>query len=189
MKILAIIFLCVTLCLRVLVANSQNEKIENFTLTNAFNNARVSLYDFSNAKVVVVIFTSNHCPYSKLYENRIITLAKQFESSNVQFLTINSNSGSNDFVEEMKKKSYPFPYLSDKQQKVCNQFGAAKTPEAFVLHNKNGNFYLVYKGAIDDNPQVENDVNNHYLKNAIEAIINGSQPALKEKRATGCVIK
>ena len=58
-----------------------------------------------------------------------------------------------------------------------------------MLHNVNGEFFLKYKGSIDDNPQVENYVNDYYLKNAIEAVLSGQQIRTVDKRATGCLIK
>src|SRR5687767_6208944 len=67
-------------------------KIENFTLTNAISNQPVSLSNYASDKGVVLIFTSNYCPYSKLYEDRIIALANQFENQGIKFLLVNSNT-------------------------------------------------------------------------------------------------
>jgi hypothetical protein len=89
----------------------------------------------------------------------------------------------------MKKKGYPFPYLMDNRQEVANIFGAAKTPEVFVLKNINGNFVLQYKGAIDNNPQAESDVSRFYLKDALNAIISNSSIKVSDFRTTGCMIK
>ncbi|MDO1447430.1 thioredoxin family protein [Rhodocytophaga aerolata] len=172
-------------------------KIENFTLTNTITNRPVSLTDFASEKGVVIVFTSNYCPYSKLYEDRIITLANQFNAQGIKFLMVNSNTSADnidDTVEEMtryaREKNWQIPYLADKEHTLSNRLGATKTPEAFVLQNTgNGAFIVKYKGAIDDNPQLPNAASAFYLRDAINAIVNKRNLAVVEKRATGCMIK
>ena len=62
----------------------------------------------------------------------------------------------------------PIPYLADKDQKAMEAFGARKSPEVFLLTTVNGKFNIVYSGAIDDNPQAASDVNQHFVKDAID---------------------
>lgn len=172
-------------------------RIDNFTLTNTVTNQPVSLSDFAREKGVVIIFTSNYCPYAKLYEGRITALASEFDGQGMKFLLINSNTSADDVedtVEEMAKyareKGWRIPYLADKEHKVSQMFGATKTPEAFVLQNTgNGAFILKYRGAIDDNPQVASAVSTSYLRDAVAAVLNKKNLGLVEKRPTGCMIK
>jgi peroxiredoxin len=176
---------------------SGNDKIENFSLVNATNNKTVSLTDFANERTIVLIFTSNYCPYARLYEDRIIALAEEYAGRGVQFLLINSNTSMDnidDNIEEMarhaKDKGYRFPYLADKEHKVAEMFGATKTPETFVLQNNGaGAFVLKYRGAIDDNPQVAQEVTVNFLRDAIGATLNRRNVSVAEKRPTGCMIK
>ena len=172
------------------------DKVNNFTLINAIDTAKVSLNDQLQSKGLVIVFTSNDCPYSKLYEERIIEIAKEFKNKGINFILINPNSPKNsvdDNMESMirksKEKSYFFPYLIDSKQTVANIFGASRTPEVFILKNINGSFVLVYKGAIDDNPQLASDVTTSYLKNASISIIGNKAIKTSETRATGCMIK
>ncbi|GAA4444559.1 thioredoxin family protein [Pontibacter saemangeumensis] len=165
------------------------DKVADFSL-KATNNKNTSLSDFANAKTVVVVFTNNQCPYSKLYEGRLISLASTYAGQGVQFLFVNPGVGdSSETLEAMAAKNYSFPYLADEGQRLSKQFGATKTPEAFVLQNSGGEFVLKYKGAIDDNPQVASSVKNYYLKNVIDAVLANKTVATLEKRATGCLIK
>jgi peroxiredoxin len=172
-------------------------RIENFSLVNALNNKTVSLSDFSGERAVVVVFTSNYCPYARLYEDRIIALAEEYAGRGVQFLLVNSNTSLDnidDSVEEMarhaREKGYRFPYLADKEHRVAGMLGATKTPEAFVLQNNGGGtFVLKYRGAIDDNPQVAQEVTVNYLRDAIAATLNRRNLSAAEKRPTGCMIK
>ncbi len=172
-------------------------KIENFTLTNAINNQPVSLSDYAGEKAVVIVFTSNYCAYSKLYEDRIVALANEYGNQGIKFLFINSNTSADnidDSIEEMakhaRKKGWHIPYLADKEHKVSSSLGATKNPEVFVLqNNSNGNFTLKYRGAIDDNPQLPSGVSVNYLKDAINAVINKKNISMVERRPTGCMIK
>ncbi len=165
------------------------DKVANFSLQGN-NNQAVSLNDFANAKTVVLVFTNNQCPYAKLYENRLVTLATGYSSRGVQFIFINPGAGENsETLEEMGSKTYSFPYLADRGHKISNQFGATKTPEVFVLHNTSDGFILKYKGAIDDNPQVESGVKNFYLRNVIDDMLANKPVSATDKRATGCLIK
>lgn len=175
---------------------SYGQTIENFTLVNTVDDSKVSLNHFSNKKGIVVIFTSDFCPYSKLYEERIDDLVKEFSEKDIQFILINPNNplaSQDDSVEKMAKnareKGYRFPYLADKDQKVANIFGATKTPEAFLLKPSKSSFKIVYSGAIDDNPQVASDTDQDYLKEAINNLLRGRPIQPNHQRPTGCMIR
>ncbi|MBX9850979.1 MAG: thioredoxin family protein [Cytophagaceae bacterium] len=172
------------------------DTIGNFSLPNAMDNAMVSLSDFANAKVVVIVFNSPGCAFSRIYDERLVNLSKEYKDKGVNFIFINPNNPSvspDDNAEAMvkraKEKGYHFPFLIDGDQKIATAFGATKTPEVFVLKNLNGAFVLKYKGAIDDNPQLASEVTAYYLKDAIVSVMNNSAVKISEKRATGCMIK
>ena len=165
------------------------DKVANFSLKGA-NSQTVSLNDFANAKTVVLVFTNNQCPYAKLYENRLVTLSSSYANRGVQFIFINPGvSDGSEALQELAAKNYSFPYLADTEQRISTQFGATKTPEVFVLHNTGDSFVLKYKGAIDDNPQVESGVKNFYLRNVIDEVLANKAVSTQDKRATGCLIK
>ncbi|WP_347157888.1 redoxin domain-containing protein [Pontibacter chitinilyticus] len=167
------------------------DKVADFSLKSSSNKS-ISLSDFASAKTVVLVFTNTQCPYAKLYENRLVTLASAYGSKGVQFVFINPGVGAGDGAEtlaDMTAKNYSFPYLADEGQKISAQFGATKTPEVYVLNNSNGEFVLKYKGAIDDNPQLESGVKNFYLKNVIDEVLTNKTVTTLDKRATGCLIK
>ncbi|MFN3405398.1 MAG: thioredoxin family protein [Cytophagaceae bacterium] len=198
MRLFAYVLILILSC-RSLSAQVYNigDRIKTFSLINASDNNKVSLNDFlSNNKAVAIIFTSQDCPYSKLYEERIIRLASEFESRGVKFLLINPNNPNlspSDAAASLTKyvvdKKIGLPYLIDNKQEVANAFGASKTPEVFLLKNINGAFVLQYKGAIDDNPQVANDVKINYVREALNAILTNATIKINDRRATGCMIK
>jgi peroxiredoxin len=165
------------------------DKVSDFALKGS-DNKNVALNDFAKSTAVVLVFTNNQCPYSKLYENRLLNLANAYAAKGVQFMFINPGEGDGkESFQEMASKNYNFPYLADEGQKISTHFGATKTPEVFVLHRSSEGFVLRYKGAIDDNPQVEEGVKNYYLKKVIDDVLANKTVVTLDKRATGCLIK
>ncbi|QMU28898.1 redoxin domain-containing protein [Adhaeribacter radiodurans] len=176
--------------------STQGQKVEPFVLQNE-TGQKLALADYASSKAVVVVFTHNHCPYSRLYKSRLQRLNSEYSGKGVTFLFVQpaistDNSPGND-GNAVDKTNAPdnadFTYFKDTNQKVSQQLGATKTPEAVVLQPQNGDFLLRYKGAIDDNPQVEGYVKESYLKTALDAILGNQVPAVTQNRATGCTIK
>lgn len=153
-----------------------------------------SLKEFKGkAKAVVIIFACNHCPYVQAYEDRMIQICRDFAEKGVPFLVINSNDEKNypedsfaKMKERAKQKKIPYPYLRDVTQKVAEAFGAGCTPEVFLL---DGSLRLCYHGRIDDNWQEPNKVQQHYLRDSLEAVLTGKEVARKETHPIGCSIK
>lgn len=152
---------------------------------------RYSLSDFKAKDVLVVFFTCNSCPYAVEYEDRMLALVKKYGSSDskVGFVAINVNKIEADLPPAMKakakQKNFSFPYLFDETQQIAKNFGAGYTPEFFVL---NRDRRIAYMGALDDNSNAE-QVKQHYLADAIEAVLNGQSPAKKETPPVGCRIR
>ena len=150
------------------------------------------LADYASTKAVVVVFMNRNCPNSRLYENRLSSLAGNYAAKGVTFLFINPTISMEDSgapAGNAPAGNDNLKLIADDGQKISQQFGATKTPEAFVLQNVNGSFILKYKGAIDDNPQLESSVREPYLRNAIDAVVANQAVAVPEKRALGCMIK
>jgi thioredoxin-related protein len=168
------------------------QQVGNFNLVNVLNNQSVSLDTYPSCQGMVIIFTSNTCPYDDYYRNRISKLSQTYQDR-VPVLLVNSNTDASESKENMVKKAtqlnLTIPYLMDKDQVLMNSVGAHKSPEAFLLKNNNGKFTVVYHGAIDDNAQVEADVRNSYLRDAIDIMLNNQKIATPEVRPVGCNLK
>lgn len=165
-----------------------NQKVENFSLVNIQDNKNVALNDYLPQSLVVLVITSATCPYSNSYKERLINLIKKYDK-NVKFLFINpENTQDNAKVEEIAK-TYTAPYLIDKSQSLTTLLQASKTPEVFLLQANVGSFFLKYHGAIDDNPQVMEDVTKKYLEDAIQNLINKKNIEINYYKPTGCMIK
>lgn len=151
------------------------------------------LQDFKDKEVVIVMFSCNHCPTVKAYENRFIELQDDYEGKGVTLIAINANDDkkySEDSFENMKvrakEKGFNFPYLRDESQKVAKAYGAERTPEVFVFDRKR---ILRYHGRIDDNVHAPDQVRETYLRDAIDAILEGRAVPLEETESVGCIIK
>lgn len=168
--------------------------IAPFALKDSSGKA-VPLADMLAAKAVVVVFTNPLCPYTKLYEGRLTTLLKAGAGQGVKYMFVNPTSGPPPTASQQlaatgtETRLGDYPYLVDEGLKVTRAFGATKTPEIFVLQPAGNQFTLRYRGAIDDNPQVEGDVHEWYLRDALTALTSGKQPKAGEHRAAGCMIK
>jgi len=167
----------------------------DFKLKNV-DNKMVSLSDYKEAKGYIVIFTCNHCPYAKAYENRIIGLNYKYASKGYPVIAINPNDPKaepQDSFEGMKlrakEKGFTFPYLFDEGQKIYPQYGAVRTPHVFVLQKENGKKIVRYIGAIDDNYADANDVSHKYVEDAVNALLSDKPVLLTSTVAIGCSIK
>lgn len=167
----------------------------DFELKNV-DGSMVSLSDYPDAKGYIVIFTCNHCPYSKAYEDRIIALDQKYASQGYPVIAINPNDpevNSEDsyelMIERAKEKEFTFPYLFDDGQEIYPQYGATKTPHVFVLQKENDQNIVRYIGAIDNNYENPDDVTAHYVANAVDALIAGQPIEVTETKAVGCSIK
>jgi len=177
----------------VMIANQHSNAqatVQNFTLTNVADGKSVSLDQFSSSSAVVILFTSNECPFDNYYKDRIKEMINSY-AGKVQFLLVNSNTEPDESAEKMAihYTDLNAPYLSDKDQAVMNLFNARKSSEAFLLKSSGGKFSVAYSGAIDDNPQVPKDVNQKFLKDAIDKTLSGQKIDVPTNRAVGCSIR
>jgi glutathione peroxidase-family protein len=153
----------------------------------------LSIADVKGARGTLVVFTCNHCPYVKAWEQRLVSIGNAYREKGFGVIAVNSNDAEayeDDSYPEMQKrateKGYAFPYVVDSTSGVAKAFGATRTPEAF-LFDAGGK--LVYHGAIDDNAEDAAKVTKTYLRDALDAVSGGSPVKVAETKAIGCSIK
>lgn len=189
MKKFILIGLC-TCCAGLPAVNAQT--VQNFELVNVVNNQKISLSTYPSCQGIALIFTSNTCPYDDYYRKRIAEIAAAY-GDRVPLLLINSHTEPEESREKMAVKAgqlnLAIPYLADKEQTLMTMLNVRKSPEAILLKNQNGKFSIVYRGAIDDNAQVEADVHHHYLRDAIDIMLTNQQIATPQVRPVGCNLK
>lgn len=162
------------------------KKIDNFVL-NDYNGKSHSLYDFKNAKAIVLVFVSTQCPVSNAYNDRMESLYKDFKGKNVEFIGINANKEETpeDIKQHAQGHNLTFTILKDLNNKIADKLGARVTPEAYVL---NSNFELLYQGRIDDSRSGD-DIKSQDLRTAINDVLSGKPVSVGQTKAFGCSIK
>jgi thiol-disulfide isomerase/thioredoxin len=161
-----------------------------------------ALADFKDSAVLVVIFTCTHCPTAQYYEERIKRIVDDYKPKGVALVAISPNDPKSvrldelgytdlgDSFEEMKiraeHKKFNFPYLYDGETETASkQYGPVATPHAFVFDRERK---LRYVGRIDDS-ELPDRVKTHELRDAIDAVLAGKEPAVRQTRVFGCSIK
>jgi len=152
-----------------------------------------SLAQYKDRKAVVVVFACNHCPYVQAYDERLLSIVRDYEPKGVQFIAINANDEAgypedsfDNMVKRAKQRGYTFPYLRDDTQRIARAYGAEYTPEVFVLNSK---FAVRYIGRIDDNWQHPDKVKTHNLRDALDAVLAHKKIENPITHAIGCTIK
>ena len=154
----------------------------------------VALEDFRDAKALLVIFLSNHCPYVKHLRSGIAELAREYQPRGVAVVGIGSNDVERypaDNLEEMAREKaevgYPFPYLYDESQEVAKAYQAACTPDFFLFDQDRK---LVYRGQFDDSrPRNDRPVTGRDLRAALDAVLAGRPVPREQVPSIGCNIK
>jgi peroxiredoxin len=169
---------------------SIGDKAPAFAALPAADGKTYASADFAKAKVLLVVFTCNSCPYAIDYEDRLIGFHKLFcEGGEVALVAINCNLIPADSLENMarraEEKGFKFPYLFDESQKSAADFGAIRTPECYVLDQERK---VVYMGAFDDAARIE-QVTRKHAELAVEAALAGKAAEVAETPPLGCLIR
>jgi thiol-disulfide isomerase/thioredoxin len=168
----------------------------------AVDGKRYTPESFSDARILVVIFTCNHCPTAQAYEERIKALVDDYSDQKVEVLAINPNhaaavrwdelgySDLGDTLDEMKIRAehmeFNFVYADDgPEQTVSELFGPVATPHVFIFDEDRK---LRFQGRID-NSEREDLVKRSDTREAIEALLEGRQPDVATTRVFGCSVK
>jgi thiol-disulfide isomerase/thioredoxin len=164
---------------------------------------KYNLASFASAKLLVVVFTCNHCPTAQAYENRIIQLTKDYASKQVAVVAIMPNDPKSIRLDELnytdlgdsflemkiraKTKGFNFPYLYDGDtQATSKAYGPAATPHVFIFDQ---NRVLRYSGRIDDKEKPTANPNHFDTREALEKLLIGEQPTVSTTKVFGCSIK
>jgi peroxiredoxin len=144
-----------------------------------------------DAPATLVVFTCNHCPYALAWHDRIAAVARDY--TDVKVLAINSNDAERyprDSFDAMRERvaadgDWPMPYLHDATQEVARAFDAKTTPDCFVI---DASGRIAYRGAPDADHQ-DPSLDAAWLREALDAVLAGSEPARAETEPVGCSIK
>jgi peroxiredoxin len=155
--------------------------------TKTGGDTTLSLADLKE-DVVVLVFLANHCPVVTAYDDRIVDIVNEFKGKSVKLVGVSVSEQAVDNLAAIKNyikdKGLNYTYGSDLTQDIGRAYGATNTPQFFVLDKDR---VIQYLGALDDN-QNETKVTKTYLKDAINAVLKGDSPEVKETQPKGCGI-
>ena len=169
--------------------------VDDFTLMDVVTGKNFSLSQHKSSPAIVLIFTSNTCPFSKLYEQRILDLANHFKSQNYKFVLVNPFAGTKegesveDMVSRSNTKLGSISYLADGNQILSEKLGISKIPEVVVISSGPTGFAVAYHGAIDNNPQLPQSASRHYLMDALQNISEKKAVSPASTRSVGCNVR
>jgi len=152
-----------------------------------------ALADFAGARLLVISFTCNHCPYVVGNESREKSFAERYTPRGVAYIAINSNETQNhptdDFAhmqQRARQLGFTFPYLRDDSQQTASAYGAIKTPHFFLFDQER---LLRYVGRMDNSPRDVALATTHELADAVEDLLAGRPVRLPRTEAIGCTVK
>ena len=146
----------------------------------------------NEAPATVIVWTCNHCPYALAWHDRIVEVARDYEGRGVRFLAVNSNDAErypHDSLGAMRDRveseDWPFPYLHDESQEAARAWAAQVTPHLYVL---DPGLRITYEGAPDSDHR-DPERNAEWLREALDAVLAGSEPVRPATDPVGCSIK
>lgn len=160
---------------------------------NSTDGKHYGLNDFSDARILVVFFTCNHCPYVLGSDEVTRETADKYKLQGVSFVAINSNSPNtyaedsyDNMVLRMNVNHFPWIYLHDETQEVALAYGALKTPHFYVFNETRK---LVYTGRAVDQPRDASKITINDLDRTLSEVLAEQQVSVSVTNPIGCTIK
>ena len=145
---------------------------------------------------LLVIFMCNHCPYVIHIREKLVETIRHYQQQGITVVAINANDyaahpddSPENMVRDAEAYNFSFPYLVDETQEIAKAYGATNTPHMYILRKESGKLRVNYIGAIDNNPREPKNVTKKYIREALNALLDGHEVPVKETKAIGCGIK
>jgi peroxiredoxin len=139
-------------------------------------------------KIVVLDFSSQHCPWSLAVDKELPALAAEYAGKDVVFFGIDSHKSTppEEIKKHVEEAKIPFPVLKDEMNAYADKAGASRTPEFYVLDKE---LKVAYHGAYDNRRDPNEKGSESYVKAAIDSLLAGQPVATPEVKGWGCTIK
>ena len=160
-------------------------------LESSDGNLSSHLEALAGPRGLLVIFTANTCAYSVDWQDRIPSLATLAAEKEIGFALVNSNArkrktdDSPAAMSELAQRAFPgVTYWVDRESRLADLLGATRTPEVLLF---DADLLLAYSGVIDDHSGPISEVGQHWTRDAIHALIEGS-PMPEPTAPLGCAV-
>jgi len=169
-------------------AGAQKGTILDLALPGTDGETRSLRERMGDADYLVLTFFSATCPCQTLHDPRLRELQRDFGSKGVVILGVDSEASSSleRDVEEVAKRGYGFPLLSDPEAKLADRVGA-RFATYTVIVDRSGE--LLYKGGIDPDRTRLREDSPQYVRSGLERLLAGSSPDPAETKAFGCYLR
>jgi peroxiredoxin len=161
-----------------------NPKLE-FNLKNVIDNKEVSLSNFAKEKGVILVFVSNSCPVSEMYQNRIAALQAKYAPLGYPVVAIDPADKYEKMKERAVSKKYAYYFLHDADQTITKNYKVTTNTHTFILQNTEKGFKVVFDGAIDDDLGGEAD-GTKFVEIALSEIMANKPVSTKNTKVVGC---
>lgn len=169
-------------------------KAPDFSLIDTRTNEMVALEKSKSPIATVIMFLSNHCPYVKHVQPKLVELATKYQPKGISFIAISSNDvvaypadGPDKMRQEAEQFHYSFPYLYDESQDIAKAYKAACTPDFYIFDK---DLLCVYRGCLDEStPGNNKPLTGKHLQDALDCILAGKAVNSEQKPSIGCNIK
>lgn len=169
-------------------------KASDFSLVDTRTNKLIRLTEHKSPVATVIMFLSNHCPYVKHVQPKLIELSKIYQPKGVVFIAISSNDvekypadGPEKMRIEAEEFHYTFPYLYDESQDVARAYKAACTPDFYIFDK---NLLCIYRGSLDDStPGNNKPLTGAHVQDALDCVLAWKPISAEQKPSIGCNIK
>jgi len=169
------------------------DQAPDFSLPDASGHI-VARADASGPAGLLVVFACNYCPFVVHLAEALGELAREIAAQGVHTVAINPNDvekNPQDSAEHMpefaRQYRWDFPYLLDESQEVAKAYGAACTPDFFLLDAAGR---IAYMGQFDDSrPRSGRTPHGGDLREAVRRMIEGEESLVRPYPSSGCSIK
>ena len=174
----------------VAAAQGSANHVDNFVLLDHRGDAH-ELYYYADAPAVVLIVQGNGCPIVRNALGDFRAVSESYAAKGVPFLMLNANlqDARATIAAEAEEWGIPYPILVDETQLVAESLGLTRTAEVLVI-DPDG-WRIAYRGPANDRLSYERQkqtASEHYLRDALDALIAGTDVAVASHGAMGCLI-
>jgi len=182
-----------TFLFSVLFLSTEAQTIEDLSAKELMSGQEFIIGNQEIDKGLVLIFHTMGCPFVNMYENRLNYILETYTSQGFSFVFVNPKkeelSEPTALRGHISEKNISIPYLMDENLVLTKFFEITKIPEIVLLTKGSDGIEVSYRGAFDNNPQVEASVTDRHFERAINQILKGEKPSPAQVRAMGCNVR